>query len=53
MVLEERPFILQLIQQILNFKTWVLSCLKDGPKFLVWHLIYIFKDFLWIYLGGL
>jgi hypothetical protein len=34
MVLEDCPFILQLIQEILDLKTWVKGCLKDGPKIL-------------------
>ncbi len=38
MVSQERPFIPQLIQEILDFKTWVLGCLNDGPKTLVWHI---------------
>jgi hypothetical protein len=41
MISHERPFILQLIQEIPNFKSWFLSCLKDGPKMLVGILICI------------
>ncbi len=37
MISQERPFIPQLIQEIPNFKSWVLGCLKDGPKMLVGH----------------
>jgi hypothetical protein len=48
MVSQERPFILKLIQKILDFKTWVLGCLKDGPKTLVgrtnMHLFSFFVD---------
>ncbi len=28
---QERVFILQLIKEIPDFKSWVLGCLKDGP----------------------
>ncbi len=34
---KERLFILQLIYRILDFKFWVLGCLKDGLKMLVGH----------------
>jgi hypothetical protein len=37
MISQERPFIPQLIKEILNFKSWVLGCLNDGPKMLVGH----------------
>jgi hypothetical protein len=38
MVSQERPFIPELIQEIPNFKSWVLGCLKDGPKTLIGHI---------------
>jgi hypothetical protein len=38
MVSQERPFVPQLIQEIPNFQTWVLSCWKDGLKTLVKHI---------------
>jgi hypothetical protein len=37
MVSQDRSFTFQLIQKKLDFKTWVKSCLKDGPKILVGH----------------
>ncbi len=46
MVSQEWPFILQLIQEIPNFKTWVLGCLKDGPETLVGHInMHLFNFF--------
>jgi hypothetical protein len=46
MISQERPFILQLIKEIPNFKIWVLSCLKDGPKTLVGHSdMHLFRFF--------
>jgi len=47
MVLQEWPFIPQLIQKIPNFKSWVQGYLKDGLEVLVGHTY-----FLWILLGG-
>jgi hypothetical protein len=48
MISQERLFIPQLIQKILDFKSWVLGYLKDGPKMLVGHtdmnLFYFFVD---------
>jgi len=37
MISHVKPFIPQLITDILVFKSWVLGCLKDGPKMLVGH----------------
>jgi hypothetical protein len=46
MVSQKRPFIPQFIQKIPNFKTWVLGCLKDGPKTLVGHIdMHLFRFF--------
>ncbi len=46
MVSQERPFIPELIQEIPNFKSWVLSCLKDGPKTLIGHIdMHLFRLF--------
>jgi hypothetical protein len=46
MVSRERPFILQLIQEILDFKTWVFGYLKDGPETLVGHTnMHLFRFF--------
>jgi hypothetical protein len=53
MVLQERPFIMQFIQEIPDFKTWVFGCLKDGLETLVGILICIFLDFVWIHLASL
>ncbi len=39
MISQERLFIPQLIQQIPNFKSWVLGCLKDGLEMLVGHIL--------------
>jgi hypothetical protein len=47
MVLQEWPFIPQLIQKIPNFKSWVQGYLKDGHEILFGHTY-----FLWILLGG-
>jgi hypothetical protein len=44
MVSQKKPFILQLIQEIPNFKTWVLGCLKDSPKTLIRYIdMHIFR----------
>jgi hypothetical protein len=46
MISHERPFIHQLIQEIPNFKSWVLGCLKDGLETLVGHTdMYMFRFF--------
>jgi len=46
MVSQDHFLILQLIQKILDFKTWVKRCLKDGPKILVGHTnMYLFHFF--------
>ncbi len=49
MVSQDRPFILQLIQEMLDFKTWVKGCLKDGPEILIghtnMHLFHFFVDY--------
>jgi hypothetical protein len=45
MISQDRPFIPQLIEEILDFKTWVKRCLKDGLEILVCHIdmcIYLF-----------
>jgi hypothetical protein len=39
MISQERLFIFQLIQEIPDFKTWVLGCLKDGLETLVRHRV--------------
>jgi hypothetical protein len=45
-VSQEKPFIPQLIQEILDFKTWVLGCLKDGLETLVGHTnLHLFRFF--------
>jgi len=31
MISQERPFIPKLIKEILDFKSWVIGCLKDDP----------------------
>jgi hypothetical protein len=50
MISLERLFILQLIQKIPDFKSWVLGCLKDGPKTLAgrtnMHMFRFFVDLL-------
>jgi hypothetical protein len=47
MFAHERLLIPQLIQEILDFKSWVLGCLKDGPKTLVGHTnIHLFRFFI-------
>jgi len=46
MISHENPFILQLIHEIPDFKSWVLGCLKDGPKTLVGHIdMHLFRFF--------
>jgi len=46
MISHENPFILQLIPKIPDFKSWVLGCLKDGPKTLVGHTdMHLFRFF--------
>jgi hypothetical protein len=47
MVLQEQPFITQLILKIPNFTSWVQGYLKNGNEVLVGHTIV-----LWIFLGG-
>jgi hypothetical protein len=37
MVSQERQFIPLLIQEILDFKSWIIGCLKDGFETLVTH----------------
>ncbi len=47
MVSQKRPFTLQLIQNILDFKTWALGCLKDRLETLVGHInLHIFRFFM-------
>jgi hypothetical protein len=46
MVLQERPFIPQLIQKSPNFKCWVQGYLKDGLEVLVGHTF--FCGFFWV-----
>jgi hypothetical protein len=45
---QDRPFILQLIKEILDFKSWVNGYLNDGPNVLVnhtkMHLFWFFVD---------
>jgi hypothetical protein len=38
MVSQEWPFISQLIQEILDFKSWVQGYLKDGLEVLIGHI---------------
>ncbi len=46
MLSQDHPFILQLIQEILNFKSWVNGYLNDGPDVLVGHMkMHLFKFF--------
>ncbi len=46
MISHENPFILQLIHEIPDFKSWVLGCLKDGTKMLVGHIdMHLFRFF--------
>jgi hypothetical protein len=45
MILQERTFILRLIQEIRDFKFYVLCCLKDGLKMLVRHINMMFRFF--------
>jgi hypothetical protein len=46
MVLQKRPFIPQLIQEIIDLKIWVLGCLKDEKETLVGHNdMHLFKFF--------
>ncbi len=35
---QQKPFIPQLVQEIPDFKSWVLSCLKNGLEMLVGHI---------------
>ncbi len=45
-VSQEWPFILQLIQKIPDFKTWVVGCLKDGLETLVrFTNLHLFRPF--------
>jgi hypothetical protein len=47
MISQERLFILQLVQENPNFKSWVLDCLKDGLETLVGHSdMYMFRSLL-------
>ncbi len=47
MVSQKRPFTPQLIQNILDFKTWALGCLKDRLETLVEHInLHIFRFFM-------
>ncbi len=46
MISQERSFILQLIQEIPDFKSWVLGCLKDSLETLVGHTdMHLFRFF--------
>jgi hypothetical protein len=46
MVSQEGQFILLLIQKILDFKSWVVGCLKDGFETLVRHIdMHLLKNF--------
>jgi len=45
MILQERTFIPRLIQEIQDFKFYVLCCLKDGLKMLVGHTNMMFRFF--------
>ncbi len=46
MVSQERPFILQLIQEIPDFKSWVQGYLKDGLEVLIGHTdMHLFQFF--------
>jgi hypothetical protein len=46
MISQERPFIHQLIQEILDFKSCVLGCLKDDFGTLVGHIdMHLFRFF--------
>jgi hypothetical protein len=43
---QDRPFILQLIQEILDFKSWVNGYLNDGSNILVGHTkMHLFRFF--------
>jgi hypothetical protein len=48
MVLQKRPFIPQLIQEIIDFKIWVLGCLKDEKETLVGHIDMHFNFFFFV-----
>jgi hypothetical protein len=44
---QDCPFILQLIQEILDFKSWVNGYLNNGPKVFVSHTkMHLFKIFM-------
>jgi hypothetical protein len=46
MVSQEQPFIPRLIKEILDLKTWVVVCLKDGLNILVRHInMHLFRFF--------
>ncbi len=46
MISQEKLFIPQLIQEIPNFKSWVVGYLKNGPEMLVGHIdIHLFNFF--------
>ncbi len=43
---QDRPFILQLIQKLPNFKSWVNGFLNDGLDILVGHMdVHLFQLF--------
>jgi hypothetical protein len=47
MFFQDRPFILQLIQEILDFKSWVNGYLNDGLNVLVNHMdLHLFRFFM-------
>lgn len=53
MVFQDWPFILQLIQEIPNLESWVVSCLKDGHETLLGHMdmhlfIFFIELFRWL-----
>ncbi len=44
---QDRPFLLQLIQEIPNFKSWVNGYLNDGSDILVNHTkMHLFRFFM-------
>jgi hypothetical protein len=47
MISQERLFILQFVQEIMDFESWVLGCLKDAPKMLLGHTdMHLFRFFI-------
>jgi hypothetical protein len=47
MLSQDHPFILQLIQKILDFKSWVNGYLNNGPNVLVNHTkMHLFQFFI-------